>query len=330
VAILALAFGLSVVDRNPVPLRPIHQQPNTWNDQAGGKQAEPNNSMQTTPTASPATPLISAAQGKPRGAADGSQSAQDEAKWTDRVQAYMAIAIAFFTLILAIVSWVELVHIGTTARAAQVSADAARLSAEAAIGVELPRFIVTSVFMLVAEGRSESVLRRSAPIVHLQNHGRTSAHVLAECVLASALPILPPEPRYAPIFRTRFATMVEAGKSHVINIGGLWGLRQSDIDAFLTQQRPFWVFGLIGYRDFLGKFHTQRFSCRATGYFETPKTAVWNDKGFDQAATAKLAAGRPIYQVRFVPDGPSEYNSEQYEEERTAPHGSATLWIEEM
>lgn len=148
------------------------------------------------------------------------------------------------------------------ANAANKAAEAAEMTAKAAIGVELPRFIVTSMRLDWSE---------TGPyiIVYLSNQGRTEAIITEECLIYSKKPALAPHPRYPIHFQRRidFGKVVKSGNPCIIKEN----IPIKDISE--NSDSPIiWGYGYIKYRDFLGKIHTSGFvggvpmqSCNVVG-----------------------------------------------------------------
>ena len=172
------------------------------------------------------------------------------------------------------------------AEAAKKSAEAAELTAQAALGVELPRFVVTSM-KLIWNGTEPHIS------ITLTNHGRTEAVVTGECLIYRKEPALAPHPRY-PISsqkRIDFGKTIKTGESHIIRES----IPSGDICA--NSDSPIiWGYGYIKYRDFLGKIHTSGFVGGASM----------------QSCGRDVNVGR--VGVDFEQQGPAAYTYEKYEE----------------
>lgn len=207
--------------------------------------------------------------------------------------------LVFFTGCLAAIGLMQLIVFGLQARrlrqtveatkeaadAAKKSADAAELTAQAALGVELPRFVVTSM-KLIWNGTEPHIS------ITLTNHGRTEAVVTGECLIYRKEPALAPIPRY-PISsqkRIDFGKTIKTGESHIIRES----IPSNDICA--NSDSPIiWGYGYIKYRDFLGKIHTSGFVGGAPM----------------QSCSRDVNVGR--VGVDFEQQGPSAYTYEKYE-----------------
>jgi len=127
-------------------------------------------------------------------------------------------------------------------RATRKSADTAADMAAAALGVELPWFIVTNM-TLICEGRDTFIE------VALANRGRTEAVIISECLVFQESPALDEKPRY-PLHafnKIDFGSIIESGQTYTTR--KQVGISDTPISPIL------WGYGYIRYRDFLGKIH---------------------------------------------------------------------------
>jgi hypothetical protein len=178
---------------------------------------------------------------------------------------------------------------GIAARAALVQANAARLSAEAAVGVEVPR-IIPSEFVLDRSGYSAAsdlglVLLPSTKealengrghiALEFKNIGRTPAEVIAISYALVVARELPEEPSYAPIKPVAPSETFEHGdtwKYFIFSYGKL------DLSAVITtddggsltntlraiHQPRVWIFGYLRYLDFMNQTADVRFCAHMT------------------------------------------------------------------
>lgn len=211
--------------------------------------------------------------------------------------------LVFFTACLAAIGLMQLIVFGWQARrlrqtveatkeaadAAKKSADAAELTAQAALGVELPRFVVTSM-KLIWNGTEPHIS------ITLTNHGRTEAVITGECLIYRKEPALAPHPRYPMHSQRRidFGKTIKNGESHIIREN----VPTDDISA--NSDSPIiWGYGYIKYRDFLGKSHSSGFVGGVSM----------------QNCSRDIIAGR--VGVDFEQQGPATYTYEKYEGNKT-------------
>ena len=143
---------------------------------------------------------------------------------------------------------------------AKEAADAAKLSAQAAIGVELPRLLVNKIEFQNREIADLPGAR--TVIVTVTNYRRTPAFVFRETAEMRIIPILPPGPDYR--------NQVDLEPEHVIESGATYNItaRLHDFTSILAYQRlldrkeKMWIYGRIGYRDFLDERHSKGFCAK--------------------------------------------------------------------
>jgi len=152
----------------------------------------------------------------------------------------------------------------------------ATMSAEAAIGVEMPRMILTDVHMPTLLESPRKSLATDRLDISFKNHGRTSAELVAECfewrvLVPEQLPSAP-EYREGNIRPADLGTVVEAQADYTMMspISGLYSGRGEnlrhildvEIDAVMAGTASLWVYGYIVYRDFLSWTHQVGFCTR--------------------------------------------------------------------
>jgi hypothetical protein len=200
------------------------------------------------------------------------------------VTAVATVAIGVFTFFLVRVS-------NRQARLTRDAVDAAKKSADAAMGVALPRFEVTEVRIQRGGGETvEEALWRPTRIT-LVNVGQSAAVLLRECIVFAVCDALPAIPDYSlgRVSNIGFRFPIEARDHHFISAaaGGLneygepFGIDPFELDQVATGPSTLWVYGYIVYRDFLDEIAT---------------------KGF--CARMEVEDGRE----RFVQDGPESYS----------------------
>jgi hypothetical protein len=142
------------------------------------------------------------------------------------------------------------------ADAAKRAAEAALLQARAAIGVELPRLELSDIELQWADQSVRQALKAPSVRVAFTNHGRTTAFVGETCVELRLADALPPEPLYRNVSSFGTAAAVASGGS--VGAGAerpLGDLAEAQSEKLLTGQSTLWVYGFVGFRDFLGARH---------------------------------------------------------------------------
>ncbi|HEX4043591.1 MAG TPA: hypothetical protein VHY10_17970 [Xanthobacteraceae bacterium] len=204
--------------------------------------------------------------------------------YSGAVTAAATVAIGFFTFFLVRVT-------NRQARLTKAAVDAAKKSADAAMGVALPRFEVTQVRIQRTGGDTlaESLWR---PInVTLVNFGQSAAVILRECIIFWVGDVLPAIPDYSlgRVHDIGFRFPIIAGDSHPISaqavgmdaFGNPFGIDPIEADRVAEGQSTLWLYGYLVYRDFLDQVAT---------------------KGFCARLEVENASGR------FVQDGPESYS----------------------
>jgi len=152
----------------------------------------------------------------------------------------------------------------------------ATISAEAAVGVEMPRMILVDVQMPTLLESPRKSLATDGLDIRFQNHGRTSAEIVAECFEWRVLvpEQLPPIPEYREgnIRPADLGTVVEQQAIFAMTspISGLYSGRGEnlrhildvEIDSVMAGTAFLWVYGYIVYRDFLSSTHQVGFCTR--------------------------------------------------------------------
>lgn len=294
VVILFLLCGVGICAESQLP--PQHHQ-TVSPPRHPNEQSKPAKSINTPSNYSAAT-----RENKPIA---NCLAANTEKKQEDRFSDFFNvkftdIIVALFTIIIGIFTW-KLSRstqrlwetTATQARdnlraieATEKAANAAKISADAALGVELPRFVVTS--MRLEWDGTEPLIS-----ITLTNHGRTEALITGECLIYRKEPALAPNPRYPMHTQRRidFGKIIKTGESHTIKESIPTDDINKDSDIPII-----WGYGYIKYRDFLGGKHTSGFVGGAS----------MQDCGRD------IYAGR--VGVDFEQQGPAAYTYEKYDD----------------
>jgi hypothetical protein len=122
--------------------------------------------------------------------------------------------------------------------ASQTAAKAAKKSADAAMGVALPQFVVTRVLWPAGNYNLELALRTERPDVTLRNFGRSNAVVTSECLVVRPALALSSEPDYPAdtILPVHFGQPVDKGEPH--QVVGIPALTDEQISA--RRRRQIW------------------------------------------------------------------------------------------
>ena len=146
------------------------------------------------------------------------------------------------------------------ATATAASAEAIRISADASMGVELPRLELVSV--LRGSGKIEDDLRVSAITLVFKNFGRTTAHMV-ECGIEYIIGDFLPEKFGVSFTNTRtylLGTICEPQDSSNLRFNGIIDINSED--AKRVSDENFWFYGFVAYRDFLGGHWLTKFCLR--------------------------------------------------------------------
>ena len=169
--------------------------------------------------------------------------------------------LAIFTGALVVVAAAQCYIIFWTLKATQDAAEAATLSAQAAIGLELPKLFVTKIELEpLANQNAASEIRKI--IVTITNYGRTPAfltHESAEYFFGQPLPATPDYPNTIDL---EPGTIIEKGDRYIITARGRDNRAGFNKATLLTPTILFWVYGHIWYRDFLNNPHALGFCSR--------------------------------------------------------------------
>jgi hypothetical protein len=144
---------------------------------------------------------------------------------------------------------------------AKEAADAAMLQARAAIGVELPRLILTKLdFGDMGAAGLASRLQLPKIEITVTNYGRTPAFLLGQAGEIEICPVLPDKPVYPNAFDLPPETIVEYRQRYALRtVRPRNPTSPDDIQAIIDGRIRLWVYGYVWYRDFLGDRHMARF-----------------------------------------------------------------------
>jgi hypothetical protein len=170
------------------------------------------------------------------------------------ITALATLAIAAFTFTLARFT-------NQQARLTKEIADAALLSAKAAIGVELPRVLIREMeFMNPSDAASlQAQLQFARGVVVVKNYGRTPAFLRQRSIDAAIAQVLPKTPNYRSAHDLDAGTVIEGGATYTLPVASAGILNNEEIADLISGKIRFWVWGHIHYRDFMDDSHGIRF-----------------------------------------------------------------------
>ena len=216
--------------------------------------------------------------------------------WPAWVEAFAALITAIFTGILAVATirlWnstkglhdetkklaalaeVQSADTKASIEVARRAAEAAELTARAAIGVELPILNLESMqchppIPKEEEGMSKwcSVL---SPSLSVKNFGRTHAFVKGILITVEIAKTIPDEPVYNESDDSAEDVVLEAGTEHEFSS---WWLRASDkftiyqLKALHSHKEKLFIYGYLTFKDFVGTEHRRGFIYQANSHSE--------------------------------------------------------------
>jgi hypothetical protein len=209
----------------------------------------------------------------------------DLAAYTARLYyATLAVAIATICLVLAtaglaIFGFVQSRDMKASVAVADRAAKAAELSAQASIGVQLPRLVARNMQLyepsqpyssyrpfgrLIVVGDPQEWSQVS---VQIRNIGKTTAVLTEECIDYFVGPRLPKTPEYTLILPSPVDRAIEADGSMDLQITNYFihlTAEQRRAMKTIELSHRLWVYGFIRYTDFLDKPHEYRFCRRCT------------------------------------------------------------------
>jgi hypothetical protein len=178
----------------------------------------------------------------------------------DNISWWLNFFLVIFTGGLVVVGAAQCYLIFRTLKATEVAANAANLSAQAAIGVELPKLMVSSIGFQEVEVPDRPIAHKV--IVTVTNYGRTPAFVSRETAEMRFTPTLPPAPDY----RNSLDLMPCRVVSNLATYDIIACLPDQstiiDYQCFKNSNKKIWIYGCIMYRDFLDRPHNLDFCAR--------------------------------------------------------------------
>ena len=195
------------------------------------------------------------------------RNGEETPKWTD-------VYVAWGTIVLAIVNTLLFVLVICQIREArkvsnrQTIETEAQLAvtkqiAQAAIGVELPRLLVSAI-VLHRPGVADlaASLQFARVEVSIKNYGRTPAFIRQESIEIADEPFLPETPIYPSAVDKEPDCVIESGDSYQMKVIYREGISHQNISKLLEGRIFLWVYGYIAYWDFLSERHQTGFCAR--------------------------------------------------------------------
>jgi hypothetical protein len=148
--------------------------------------------------------------------------------------------------------------------ATQKAAEAAELSANAAIGVELPKLLLSSLeFGDTGAADFDAILQSPNIRAVVKNYGRTFAAIKYQSLVIVCAKSLPEAPDYKGIYPVPFAgVVIEKGEEWQLMVIDRPYFPTEDTEAIKSGKKFLWVYGFVTYQDFLGTPHERRFCQR--------------------------------------------------------------------
>lgn len=152
--------------------------------------------------------------------------------------------------------------------AAQKAADAAEISAKAAMGVAVPTLMISQFEFGLREGLDwETILKNPSVLISFKNYGRSPAILKAYATQFTSQE-LPPTPDYPCELNFDVGTAVEAGGTMPLEKDGVtpWGtFSVEEVHEIVNGRRYLTVYGYVKYGDVFGPtIHELQF-CRTAG-----------------------------------------------------------------
>jgi hypothetical protein len=151
---------------------------------------------------------------------------------------------------------------------ARDSANAARMSAQAAIGVEIARVLISNIeFQWNSVGNLVGNLQFPKVTISVKNYGRTPAFVsnqASEMLVATVLPEIPEYPNAHDLI----GCVIEGKDTYDLPVARLrQAIPMETIDAIVKGKTFVWIYGHLFYRDFLHDPHWLKFCAQLFVYY---------------------------------------------------------------
>jgi hypothetical protein len=189
--------------------------------------------------------------------------------------------LAVLTVALVLASVVQGFFLLRADKTARITALAAKRSADAAIGVELPILVPVDIALLrdlgggvqnyvVGYPDTASIFR-----LRLRNLGRTAAELTSQGVEWRVLKQLPKIPIYTSNFaftRGSFCEPTQPSPMQILRFP--INLQPDEVRDISENTKFLWLYGRIIFKDFLGEQHEQRWCAKWQGYAPQPDGAL--------------------------------------------------------
>jgi hypothetical protein len=208
-----------------------------------------------------------------------SEGQENKSLWkpNDPVSLY-TLVLAFFSGLLVLISGIQIRYLISADETARTSANAAELTAQAAIGVKLPRIMLQKMELFQPgppygkEADSfKNIIAGGIPPERTQvsmtftNIGETAAFLTSFCMQNFIGPRLPQPPVYGIVIPEPAGSIIKADAFAVYNVRNFFVVltseQLSNMQRIETSHR-LWVYGFIAFTDFLGNPHESRFCQR--------------------------------------------------------------------
>lgn len=284
--LLALSASAQTTPRSPEPIAPASPL----------ESAAKNQTSPVPPITVNVAPLEKSAEEKEEERRDRVEKIESDKKLVDltaelakftRWLAYATIALAIVTGGLVIMGIKQASDMKRSLRINQQSADAATRSADALVGVEIARMLVTEfdIFLPLMSPRTASAAQAMQFEVGFTNHGRTTAiftRFLGDAVVGTALPDKPDDLRLQDLPNDHLAESKQT-RRYDIRAGGPISLER--LAGVISEQEFIWVYGYLEYRDFMDKPHRTAFLKQFVPHAGHPNGYIWIDLDLPEAYT---------------------------------------------
>src|ERR1700733_2607837 len=260
---LALLVGVPTMGQSQPAVSAQTNQTQTYKSQVVGSASEARVDFQLADQLPPPTVLHHPqnTDGKAEASTDRSDTAAPKYRWIPSdpnwVIAIFTIVLAFAAIFQIIAAFLQWNAMSKQNEVALIAAEAARLSARAAVGVELPRVFLSKCEFAESDKPSEAQLQYPELEMAVSNYGRTPAfpiEVSIEIVCGAALP---PEPRYSRTDPFPTGSVIRDQPYRLIPLAPHFSAE--DAIAVASEKKFIWVYGYVAYKDFLNDEHKCRF-----------------------------------------------------------------------
>jgi hypothetical protein len=165
-------------------------------------------------------------------------------------------------------------------RQARRAAEAAEIAAQAALGIELPRLELECVSLrATADPFTASAIAYGSVVVSLKNYGRTPAHLLETQVGFCTDYYLPAVPKYGPSARkpAELGAVVLPRQVKSFDLSGRFTINFDGARSIAADEMDLWVYGFVGFRDFLGGRWRSKFCVRYAPIKGSPSFVIYDN-----------------------------------------------------